>query len=77
MRAIRIATAVAILAAVFTPLHAAEQTGNRANGKDYQPTPRAVVPAEKQAGVAPSPAQEKTGSHAIELIDRNQWDGAR
>jgi hypothetical protein len=70
MVTIRMSTAAALLALVAGSSRAAEQTGNRANWRDYQPTPAEVVPAEKRAGVAPSAAQEQAENQALESLDR-------
>lgn len=44
--------------------------GNRANGKDYQPTPSVVIPREKATGVLPPPSQEKATDQELERIDK-------
>jgi len=44
--------------------------GNRANGFSYQPTPNAVLPREKAAGVAPSPAREQQNGQFLQEEDR-------
>ncbi|HVY16236.1 MAG TPA: hypothetical protein VHB27_13505 [Rhodopila sp.] len=48
----------------------ARDTGDRANGNDYQPTPSEVRPAERQAGVTPTQAQEQKENREVEAIDR-------
>lgn len=44
--------------------------GNRANGRDYQPTPSEVVPREKAAGLRPSDAQQQATDQQLEKTDR-------
>jgi len=53
-----------------TPSAPAE-IGNRANGKDYQPTPNEVVPREQSAGVLPNVAHQQAENKAVEQIDRD------
>jgi hypothetical protein len=45
--------------------------GNRANGKDYQPTPSEVVPRETAAGVLPSKAQERAMNQDLGRMDKD------
>jgi hypothetical protein len=71
MVTIRMSTVAVLLGLVASPLHAAEQTGNRMNWKDYQPTPAEVIPAEKQAGVEPSAARDQAENRDVESIDRD------
>lgn len=47
------------------------EIGNRANGRDYQPTPQEVAPREKAAGIQPPAAQERADSRDLDRIDRN------
>ena len=47
------------------------QIGNRANGRDYQPTPQEVAPREKAAGIQPPASQERANSQDLDRIDRN------
>jgi hypothetical protein len=46
------------------------QTGNRANGFDYQPTPAEVAPRENAAGVRAPSAEQKANDLSLERIDR-------
>ncbi len=49
---------------------AQSETGNRANGRDYQPTPAEVQPRERAAGIqAPAPQQQRNDKD-LERIDR-------
>ncbi len=45
------------------------EIGNRANGRDYQPTPGEVAPRERAAGVQPSANQEKATNQDLEKLD--------
>jgi len=47
------------------------EIGNRANGKDYQPTPNGVAPREQAAGVLPDVAHEQAQNRAVERIDKD------
>lgn len=47
------------------------QIGNRANGRDYQPTPAQVAPREKAAGVLPSPDKQKAVNGDLERMDKD------
>lgn len=44
--------------------------GNIANGFDYQPTPRQVVPLETSLGLRPPKGQEDKANDTLEAIDR-------
>jgi hypothetical protein len=46
------------------------ETGNRANGYDYQPTPGEVLPLERRDGVAATPEQGASHGRTLEKIDR-------
>ncbi len=46
------------------------QTGNRANGRDYQPTPAEVQPRERAAGIQPPAPQQTRNDRDLERIDR-------
>ncbi len=45
--------------------------GNRANGRDYQPTPAEVIPREKAAGALPDATREKAENRDLEQIDKD------
>ncbi len=68
-----------MIATIFLTTAAAAQTtpppppeiGNRANGLNYEPTPRQVIPKERQAGVLPPPAQRKANEAELNHIYRN------
>ena len=47
------------------------ETGNRANGLDYQPTPNEVRPREKAEGIQPPVAQQKADGRMLERMDKN------
>jgi hypothetical protein len=47
------------------------EDGNRANGRDYQPTPAEVGPREKSAGVRPPAAQQRANNQDLQRIDKN------
>jgi hypothetical protein len=46
------------------------QTGNRANGFDYQPTPSEVLPRENAAGVRAPAGRQGANDRDLERIDR-------
>lgn len=50
---------------------APREDGNRANGRDYQPTPSEVVPREKAAGIGPSGAQKDANGQLLERMDKD------
>lgn len=64
-----------VFASLFLPAVALAQApsriGNRANGRDYQPTPSQVAPAERQAGVQPDTKVEQSENRDLEKIDRD------
>ena len=45
--------------------------GNRANGFDYQPTPREVQPREMMAGILPHGADQAPVDRDLEELDRS------
>jgi hypothetical protein len=45
--------------------------GNHANGFDYQPTPREVIPREKATGVRPSAISQEKTNRELEEMDRD------
>jgi len=47
------------------------EIGNRANGFDYQPTPREIYPRERSAGVLPSKVSEVQTDRTLEELDRS------
>ncbi len=58
-------------ASAATSADAQPQTGNRANGRDYQPSQGEVLPREKAAGVAPDSQQQQESDRALEQVDKN------
>jgi hypothetical protein len=64
-----------LFASLFLPAVALAQVpdriGNRANGRDYQPTPSQVAPAERQASVQPNARTEQSENRDLEKIDRD------
>jgi hypothetical protein len=47
------------------------EIGNRANGRDYQPTPSEIIPREQAAGIRPPATQEKATDQLLERMDKN------
>ena len=47
------------------------EIGNRANGFNYQPTPRQVYPREVSAGLWPSKLRQAPTDQTLEEIDRS------
>jgi hypothetical protein len=45
--------------------------GNHANGFNYQPTPREVIPREKATGVRPSAISQENTNRELEKMDRD------
>ena len=45
--------------------------GNRANGRDYQPTPKEVSPREKAEGVEQSPSSHRATNQELWELDKN------
>jgi hypothetical protein len=68
---------VAVIAALCLTTTAMAQNsppseiGNRANGFDYQPTPREIVPREKASGLLPPTAQQDATGRDLERMDRD------
>ncbi len=72
---------LALVVLLSAPLPAAfaqpAQIGNRANGFEYQPSEGAVSTKEREAGVAPTPAQETRTDRTLDAIDRQVLENAR
>jgi len=65
--------AALVIGAIMPPATSMAQTatGNRANGRDYEPTPAEVLPRERAAGITPSTADQAKTDSELEKIDRS------
>lgn len=65
---------IAGLCAVILPMTVAQaqpsRIGNRANGFDYQPSQGAVTEQENNAGIAPSPTQQRRTTDELEQLNQ-------